>query len=209
MRNTAFITLCLFLTSCSEILFYDIQSCGGEEINEIPTELFGTWLSDTGDTLVVVNNKKEFDAIGIGLVSLDGINVKCFKKDDFYILNHKSKSLWNVTIIKILPEGNFNAWPLDFLWEAKILAEIPELKLIGWIGEDNIWTEEDNIFRRNRFLIANKKTEFSEARIDGEISSFSLDSITSKINPFVVKKSKTVFFPQEFFNEDYNTIYPK
>jgi hypothetical protein len=200
MKNIAFVILGLFLTSCSQILFYDLQTCEGREINKIPKEFMGAWLDEGMDTIALVNNLKGFYR-SKDFFALDGKNVKCFVKDDFYILNILQKNLWDVTIFKRQPDGDIHVWPLDFFYEAKILAEFPELDLIEWKDLD------ENTFRTKSFSV-DTITSFHEAKIDGELNASSLKSISLKINPFIAKKSKITINSKDCFVDDLNVIYP-
>jgi len=104
----AFALFTVMMTSCGPVMFESPQPVKTARLKSFPAHLTGTYVSGSGDTLVVT--KKAFNyGNAHSLFPLNG-NLKeeecVFKKaDDYYILNLKFDLYWSVLIIKETPKG--------------------------------------------------------------------------------------------------------
>ena len=134
-------------------------------------------------------------------VKIKDKNVRCFKKDDFFILNRKVGNAWDITIIKKINSIDYHVWLISFYQEAKLLRQFPELQLISWSDFD------DNTYSNN--FIVEEETTFQSAKFNGIMTAKNLNALTIKIKPIIAKKSsKAVFFTPDSEIWYENTILP-
>lgn len=104
-----FFTWTLLLYSCREVSFKEPQPAGIASINEVPSELRGRFVPETGDdrdkrdTLIIESwgyrftDSNDKDWLGRGVIS-DSLVLKFYQ--DYYFVNFKAGDQWVLRLIR-------------------------------------------------------------------------------------------------------------
>lgn len=117
-----FFTWTLLLYSCREVSFKEPQPAGIASLNEVPSELRGRYVPETGDdrdkrdTLIIESwgyrftDSNDKDWLGRGVIS-DSLVLKFFQ--DYYFVNFKAGDQWVLRLIRRSPDQSIEFLSID------------------------------------------------------------------------------------------------
>jgi hypothetical protein len=191
--------LLLLLASCSSIYFQEVQPKGGDNLTEMPEELFGIWQGDSEGWKI---DKNGFTNIDYKTDTLDNIidtvytitplsdSTRIYRTKDFYVLNLRDNSqYWEIVVIRSINKGDIYFY---YISDPEIFIKIKGIKL----ERANYYI--DGELRTVKTVNPDAKTslKFDSAVFSGQMKSESFRKALKSITPTIFGKDGKIYVPE-------------
>lgn len=200
MKLFTSIAILLFLfESCSSIYFQEVQPKGGDNLTEIPKELFGIWHGD-GEGWKI--DEYGFTNIDYKTDTLDNIidtvyvttplsdSTRIYRAKDFYVLNlRKNSQYWKIVVIRPMNKGDIYFY---YISDPEIFTKIKGIKL----EKANYYIDGELRTEKTVNPDAKSSLKFDSAVFSGQMKSGSLRKALKTLTPTIFGKDGKIYGPE-------------
>jgi hypothetical protein len=200
MKVFHYLILFFFLTSCSSIIFADLQSAGGKKLDYAPKEILGTWFHENGGYSIeksviksfVLNDSKQINPSTVEQIAKFNDDCLLFKSGEFIIANQrKNAGFWDVSIFKPLQNGDIQFWKIDEYLAALQLNQFLTLEEV--VFSDGGY---DKVFHTLNPIISDS-AYFKKAIFSGQLDLAHIVIFSTQLPPITLKKHGAVLLPHD------------
>jgi hypothetical protein len=183
--------LILLSASCSSIYFQEVQPKGGDNLTEMPKELFGIWHGDSEGWKI---DKYGFTNIDYETDTLDNIidtvykttllsdTTRIYRTKDFYVLNlRKNSQYWEIVVIRPMDNGDIYFY---YISDPKIFTKIKGIKL----ERANYYIDGELRTLKTVDPDGESSIKFESAVFSGQMKSRSLRKALKSLTPTIFGK---------------------
>ena len=122
VKSIAVVTVLGFFTSCVNIYFTEVQPKGAQKVTEVPTELQGLWMNESGGVRIYHNGYEEIDisidSLGVPDTSYRNIklsnDVQLYQAFGAYILHVRDEGKpWEIVVLTSQKNGDVHIYSCD------------------------------------------------------------------------------------------------
>lgn len=191
--------LILLFASCSSIYFQEVQPKGGDNLTEMPKELFGIWHGESEGWKI---DKYGFTNIDYETDTLNNIidtvykttplsdSTRIYRTKDFYVLNLRENSqYWEIVVIRPMDKGDIYFY---YISDPKIFTKIKGIKL----ERANYYIDGELRTVKTVDPDAESSIKFESAVFSGQMKSGSLRKALKSLSPTVFGNDGKIYEPE-------------